>query len=138
MERPTRPGERRRGASGFTLIELIVVVTLISILAAIALPNFKVAITQAKEATLKEDLYRLRDLIDQYYVDKGQYPSSLDSLVEDGYLRKLPSDPFTGAPDWTAVYAEADPDRPNEQPGVYDVKSASEIQSLSGTPYNEW
>jgi general secretion pathway protein G len=138
MERPTTPGERRRGASGFTLIELIVVVTLISILAAIALPNFKVAITQAKEATLKEDLYRLRDLIDQYYVDKGQYPSSLDSLVEDGYLRKLPSDPFTGAPDWTAVYAEADPDRPNEQPGVYDVKSASEIQSLSGTPYNEW
>jgi general secretion pathway protein G len=138
MARPTTPGERRRGASGFTLIELIVVVTLISILAAIALPNFKVAITQAKEATLKEDLYRLRDLIDQYYVDKGQYPSSLDSLVEDGYLRKLPSDPFTGAPDWTAVYAEADPDRPNEQPGVYDVKSASELQSLTGTPYNEW
>jgi general secretion pathway protein G len=138
MERPTTPGERRRGTPGFTLIELIVVVTLISILAAIALPNFKVAIIQAKEATLKEDLYRLRDLIDQYYVDKGQYPSSLDALVEDGYLRKLPSDPFTGAPDWAVVYAEADPDRPNEQPGVYDVKSASELQSLTGTPYNEW
>ncbi len=140
MARPTTPGDgrRRRGRDGFTLIELVVVVTLISILAAIALPNFKVAITQAREATLKEDLYRLRDLIDQYYVDKGQYPASLDVLVEEGYLRKLPVDPFTGAPDWTAVYAEPDPDRPSEQPGVYDVKSASELQSLSGTPYNEW
>jgi general secretion pathway protein G len=140
MERPTTPGEgaRRRPAAGFTLIELIVVVALVGILAAIALPNFKVAITQAKEATLSENLYRLRDLIDQYYVDKGQYPSSLDTLVEDGYLRKLPKDPITGSADWTPVYAEADPDHPNEPPGVYDVKSASELQSLSGTPYNEW
>ena len=123
---------------GFTLIELIVVVTLISILAAIALPNFRVAITQAKEATLKENLFRLRDLIDQYYVDKGEYPASLEALVEGGYLRKLPVDPLTGGSDWKLVYAEADPDRPNEPPGVYDVKSASELQSLSGTPYNEW
>jgi general secretion pathway protein G len=139
MERPTTPGERRQCRSrGFTLLELIVVVTLISILAAIAMPNFRVAIIQAREATLKEDLFRLRDLIDQYYVDKGQYPPALDALVEDGYLRKLPVDPFTGAADWTVVYAEPDPDRPSEQPGVYDVKSASELVSLSGTPYNEW
>jgi general secretion pathway protein G len=138
MERPTTPGEGRRRLQGFTLIELIVVVTLVSILAAIALPNFRVAITQAKEATLKENLYRLRDLIDQYYVDKGQYPASLEALVEEGYLRKLPTDPITGVSDWKLVYAEADPDRPNEPPGVYDVKSASELQSVSGTPYNEW
>jgi len=138
MARATTAGERRRRASGFTLLELIVVVSMIAILAAIALPNFKVAIIQAREATLKEDLFRLRELIDQYYVDKGQYPPSLEALVESGYLRKLPDDPFTGAADWTAVFAEPDPDRPSETPGVYDVKSASELQSLAGAPYNEW
>jgi general secretion pathway protein G len=129
---------RRRGAAGFTLLELITVVALVSILAAIALPNYRVAIIQSREAVLKENLYRMRDLIDQYYVDKGQYPSSLETLVEEGYLRKLPEDPLTRSADWTPVFAEADPDRPGEPPGVYDVKSASELLSLAGTPYNEW
>jgi general secretion pathway protein G len=137
MERPTTPGEARR-ARGFTLIELITVVSIVAILAAIALPNYRVAIIQSREAVLKENLFRLRDLIDQYYVDKGQYPSSLDVLVEEGYLRKLPTDPITQDTDWTPVYSEPDPDNPTETPGVYDVKSSSEAQSQAGTPYNEW
>jgi general secretion pathway protein G len=137
MERPTTAGEARRQA-GFTLIELITVIALVAILAAIAVPNYKAAIIQSKEAVLREDLYRLRDLIDQYYLDKGQYPATLDALVDDGYLRKLPNDPITQAADWTPVFTEPDPDRPAESPGVYDVKSASEAPSLQGTPYNEW
>ena len=127
-----------RRSEGFTLLELITVVAIISILVGIALPNYKTAILQAREAVLKEDLFRFRDVIDQYYADKGKYPGSLDALVDEGYLRKVPTDPMTGAADWEVVPSEADPDNPSDIPGVYDVKSASASTSQSGTPYNEW
>jgi general secretion pathway protein G len=128
----------RSARNGFTLIEMVVVVSILGILVAIALPNYKSAIIQAKEAVLREDLYRFRDLIDQYQADKGKYPASLAALVEDGYLRKIPVDPFTRQADWTEVPAEADPANPEDAGGIYDVHSASQELSSTGEPYSEW
>jgi len=122
---------------GFTLLELITVISIIAILTAIALPNYKTAIIQSKEAVLREDLFQFRDRIDQYYADKGRYPESLEALLEQGYLRRIPVDPMTGSADWQLVPAEPDPDDPDAS-GIYDVHSASEAQSASGTPYSEW
>ena len=111
---------------------------IITVLAALATVGARNAVTLSREATLKEDLFRMRDAIDQYYADKGKYPASLEALVEEGYLRKMPNDPMTNAADWEQVPAETDPDNPVESPGVFDVRSASTQLSLAGTPYNEW
>jgi general secretion pathway protein G len=124
---------------GFTLIELIIVLTLIVILASLGLAQYKNAQIHAKEAVLKEDLFRMRDAIDQYYADKNQYPSTLDALVSEGYMRKLPEDPFTkSTTTWQTVPAEPDPSNPVAEPGVYDVKSGSELTAIDGTKYSDW
>jgi len=129
--------KRTVSSRGFTLLELIVVITIMGILVSIALPNYRNSVLAAREAVLRENLYRLRDLIDQYQSDKGKYPETLDALVTDGYLRKIPQDPISSAP-WVEVPPEADSTSTDTPTGVYDVKSASNQVGLNGVPYSEW
>ena len=101
--------------------------------------QYRQGIVHAREAVLKTDLFDLRDAIDQYYADKGQYPGTLDSLVSGGYLRKIPVDPFTnGADTWQTIPPEPDPNNPTAAAGVYDVKSGSDQAALDGSIYSEW
>ena len=127
------------GKRGFTLIELMIVMSLIVILAGIGLAVHANSQTRAREAVLKENLFRMRDAIDQYYADKNAYPSSLEALVTDKYLRAIPQDPFTGSDTtWQTVMSELDPANPSAQPGIYDVKSGSDRMSIDGSPYSDW
>ena len=128
-----------RGQRGFTLIELLIVVTLIVVLAGIGMSTYSTSVTRAKEAVLRENLFRMRDSIDQFYADKGTYPPDLSSLVSGGYRRQIPKDPFTESADtWQIVMSEPDPAAPNAAPGVYDVKSGAPGVALDGTPYSDW
>ena len=128
-----------RHRDGFTLVELLIVISLISILAAMGLVQYRNSVVSAREATLKTDLFRMRDAIDQYYADKTKYPSSLDSLVSEGYLRKIPEDPITKSSDtWQTVPAEPDPNNPAAEAGVYDVKSGAQGTSLDGRSYADF
>lgn len=114
-------------------------ISLVTILAALGLANYRHAVTRSREAVLKENLFRLRDVIDQYYADQGRYPSTLDELATDGYLRQVPEDPFTGSSaTWVLIPAEPDPDDPAADLGVYDVKSGSDALAIDGTPYADW
>jgi general secretion pathway protein G len=135
-------GARRRpGGSpgGFTMIELLVVVSLIIILAGIGMAQYRNAVTRSQEAVLKEDLYRLRDVIDQYYADRQKRPESLEVLVTEGYLREVPKDPFTGSAEtWQLIQAEPDPANPADEPGIENVKSGSDRSALDGSKYSDW
>ena len=127
---------------GFTLLELLVVMTIIGILAAIAVPALRDSPKRAREATLRGDLFTFRSVIDQYKGDKGNYPADLAVLIQDGYMRKLPVDPMTKAEDWVLTMEEepSSPDDPNVEatPGIIDVHSASKETALDGTLYGEW
>jgi general secretion pathway protein G len=134
-------GHEHRGHAqgGFTIIELMVVMSLIVILATMGLVQYRQSIVRAKEAVLKEDLFRMRDALDQYFADKNQYPATLDALVTDGYLRRVPKDPFTDSEStWQTVAAEPDPANLTTEPGVSDIKSGSELQALDGSNYSDW
>jgi len=133
-----RPGDRT-GERGFTLIELLVVASILVVLAGLGLVQYKNGVVRSREAVLKTDLFRMKDAIDQYYADKGQYPGTLDELVSAGYLRRIPDDPFTMSnSSWQVIPSEPDPTNPTAAPGVYDVKSGSDQIALDGSKYADW
>jgi general secretion pathway protein G len=125
--------------SGFTLMEMMIVMVLIVILAGIGLSVYGNSVQRAKEATLKEDLFQMRDAIDQYYADKNKYPGSLEDLVSGKYLRGVPVDPFTTSADtWQTTTSEPDPSNPSLESGISNVKSGSDQTGLDGTRYADW
>ena len=132
----------KRSQKGFTLIELIIVFTLIGILVGLALPQYQSGTRRAREAILKENLYVLRTLINQYYTDKMKYPASLQTLVDDGYLREIPTDPITKSSEtWITVPEILFPEdmlSGMEIPGIVDVQSGSERTAMDGTFFNTW
>jgi len=139
MDEQKATPERPSRASGFTLMEMMIVMVLIVILAGIGLSVYGTSVQRAKEATLKEDLFRMRDAIDQYYADKNKYPGSLDDLVSEKYLRAVPQDPFTQMTDtWQTTMSDPDPGNPSQQSGISNVKSGSEQTGLDGSRYADW
>ena len=119
----------------------MIVLAIMGVLITIAVPNLQNSITRAREAVLRENLFQIRDALDQFYADNGKYPSELTDLVNESeksksYLRGIPKDPFTGAPDWITVALESDD--ANEAGGIFDVHSASPLVALDGTAYNIW
>jgi general secretion pathway protein G len=139
MPRLATTRRRLQAAAGFTLIELMVVIALISVLAGMGVVQYRHSVVRTKEAVLREDLFRMRDAIDQYYADKAKYPASLEALVADGYLRQLPKDPITNSSEtWQTIPSEPDPGDPTAEAGIFDVKSGSEGTSIDGSRYNEW
>jgi len=126
-------------ADGFTMIELLVVITLIVILATVGMTQYRNSVTRAEEAVLKENLFRMRDAIDQFYADKNKYPTDLAELSSESYIREVPTDPMTKLKDtWTTTQAEPDANYPASQVGIYDVKSGSDRTALDGTRYADW
>ena len=131
--------QNRGKQSGFTLVELMIVMAIISILVLLAIPNYKTAIRHAREAALKQDLQTMRAAIDSYTMDKQKAPLSLDDLVQDGYLRAIPEDPFTHAKDtWVTDTSDAMYSIDQTDPGISDVHSGSQDVGTDGQPYSSW
>ena len=127
-------GKTMNNNKGFTIIEMMTVIAIIGILTTIAAPSFQRSVIRAKEASLRNSLFVLRDVLDQYYADHGDYPESLEVLTQTKYIRSVPKDPFTRSEEtWILIPPEGE-----SLSGVYDIHSGSNKISLYGTPYNEW
>lgn len=133
MERRTQNSRR----FGFTFVELMVVITIIIILISMAIPIYQKSIIRAKETVLENNLFTLRQVIDNYTYDKEKAPANLQDLVTDGYLRQIPFDPMTGKQDWVTVMEDAGQALNQAEPGIFDVHSASDKIGLDGTPYSQ-
>ncbi len=141
MVRRIRIGSDKRRARfrGFTLVELMIVMTIITIIMSVAVPMYQKAIVRAKESVLRNNLFTLRTLIDEYTFDKQKAPQTLEDLVREGYLRQVPVDPILGSnTGWRLVMEEATASVSQTEPGIFDVRSGSDQMSLEGTPYSEW
>jgi general secretion pathway protein G len=130
---------RIRSGKGFTLVELMIVMTVISILISLSVPLYQKSVVRAKESVLRNNLFTLRTVIDEYTYDKGKAPQTLQELVDAGYLRQVPIDPMTGsAESWKVIIEDALTSASQTEPGIFDVRSGSDRKSLEGTAYNEW
>ena len=130
-------GKIQLNERGFTLLELMIVISIIIVLAVIVLPQYQRTVQQARESVLRDDLFQMRKMLDQYAADKGKLPASLDDLVSAGYIREIPIDPMTNQRDWVPQTGD-DPSASEGGSGVIDVHSASTDTALDGTTYNEW
>jgi general secretion pathway protein G len=128
----------RKNHRGFTLIEMMIVISLILILISIAVPAYNRAILRAKEATLRQDLFTLRDVIQQYTLDKQKAPQTLDDVKQAGYIREIPVDPFTGETNWTLDMEDALLAVDQQEPGIWDIHSSSNLSAMDGTAYSSW
>lgn len=130
---------KMRQSKGFTIIELLVVMSVIVILAAMSMVQYRNSVRRSQEAVLKENLFRMRDAMDQFYADKNKWPTDLSELVSEGYIREVPTDPITNSKDtWRTETAEPDANNPASSGGIDDVFSGSEETALDGSKYSEW
>lgn len=135
MAETTQTGRLRRG---FTLIEIMIVMAIITIIISIAVPMYQKALVRAKESVLKNNLFTLRTVIDEYTYDKQKGPQSLQDLVQEGYLRAIPTDPITKNSEWRIIMEDALTAVNQTDPGIFDVRSSSDAKSMEGTIYSEW
>ena len=140
MERHIQTGKhwQRVRSAGYTLLELMIVMAIISVLVSLAIPMYQKSLLKTKETLLKNNLFTLRTVIDEYTFDKKKAPQALDDLVSEGYLREVPVDPIMGNNQWNIVMEDSLTAIDQTQPGIWDVHSYSDAKSLEGRPYSQW